>query len=466
MLKSNTNTNIEPRKLTVTVILGITVLILTVGLGTQAVAAEEWNEEETSVDVKLHEVVHTSEGIYAVGENGVVVKRTEDGWETVIEDGPSGNGNDLYGADVTDDGDSLWFVGANGAIGKYDVSSGSLNDLSAPMDVTNNFNDVAVSRDGSNVYVAGDSGKIYYSFDDGETGTWNSSTPGSGSAITGIDFYNWRSGHAVDSNGNVFATTDGKTWDKIGISGADRLYSIDSDTSHDVWVSGESGMVFEYDGSDWESTDLGSFDLHDIENENGGYVVGDNGTVYRLDSGEWEEETTDTTENLAGVSIGEPDVAVGADGTAITNADTNTPPTANFTYTPNEPEVGEEVTFNASASNDTDGTIESYDWDTDDDGEYEKSGETITHTFESSVDETVTLRVTDNDGAINTTLETITVTEESSDTDTDGGGSTDGSTGDSTTNPNNARPIAGFEVSPEDPSAGESVTFTSDSFDP
>ncbi len=104
---------------------------------------------------------------------GVVLSRGAEGWRKELDGGPTGNGNgnDLYGAAVTDDGKRLWFVGASGAIGEYDVESGVLVDRSAPNDVTNNFNDVAVAgnADEADVYVAGDSGSIYYSFENGET---------------------------------------------------------------------------------------------------------------------------------------------------------------------------------------------------------------------------------------------------------------------------------------------------------
>ncbi|RXK51850.1 hypothetical protein EAF64_04235 [Halorientalis pallida] len=61
---------------------------------------------------------------------------------------------------MTDDGERLWFVGSSGAIGEYDVATGSLTSRAAPMDVTNNFNDVAVTGEAgeANVYVAGGAG--------------------------------------------------------------------------------------------------------------------------------------------------------------------------------------------------------------------------------------------------------------------------------------------------------------------
>jgi hypothetical protein len=77
----------------------------------------------------------------------------------------------------------------------------------------------------------------------------------------------------------------------------------------------------------------------------------------------------------------------------------NRSPTADFTYSPQEPSVGEEVTLDASGSGDPDGTITKYEWDFDNDGTYEKSGQQVTVSFETVEDQLVNLRVTDSKGA-------------------------------------------------------------------
>jgi hypothetical protein len=282
-----------------------------------------WTAVASPTGSTLHDVEYTAAGGYAVGGGGVVLERTAEGWQKIIDGGPTGNGNSLYGADVTDDGKRLWFVGSSGAIGEYDVETGNLNDHSAPMDVTNNFNDVSVTGEAgeANVYVAGDSGKMYYSFENGEEGTWEYVTPGSGSNINAVDFYDDKKGHIVDGNKSVFHTQDGATWDKIGLADANvNFYGVDSDGAEDVWVSGGGGMIFHWDGVEWTPADTGDAGLRDIEvtdDDSDGLTVGGGGKVYDLSSGRWTQEATPTGENLKAVVRGSPDIAVGAGG-AIT----------------------------------------------------------------------------------------------------------------------------------------------------
>ncbi|MFB6269599.1 MAG: WD40/YVTN/BNR-like repeat-containing protein [Halobacterium sp.] len=307
---------------------GITKAIGAAAAGTAFAGAAGAASTDTVFDVvesptasTLHDVEYTSAGAYAVGGGGVVLERGGEGWTKLLDGGPTGNGNDLYGADVTDDGKRLWFVGASGAIGEYDVEAGVLTDHSAPMDVTNNFNDVSVTgnADEANVYVAGDSGKMYYSYEDGATGSWDYTTPGSGAAIHAVDFFDDRKGHIVDGNTSVFYTRDGGTWDRLGVEDANHnFYGVDSDGFDDVWVSGAGGTVYRWNGSEWRRADTGDATLRDVEVESGdGFTVGGGGNVYERPDSEWEARSTPTGENLKAVVRGATTIAVGAGGTII-----------------------------------------------------------------------------------------------------------------------------------------------------
>ena len=89
----------------------------------------------------------------------------------------------------------------------------------------------------------------------------------------------------------------------------------------------------------------------------------------------------------------------------------NEEPVADFTYSPLDPISGEVVYFNASASNDADGTIEKYTWDFGDGTS--SGGKTTTHKFDVgeflSKTFTVSLTVVDNEGAHDTYSKQITV---------------------------------------------------------
>jgi|APHM01.1.fsa_nt_gi hypothetical protein len=307
-------------------------------LGSVATAESAgWETVTSSVDATLNDVEQTARNDFAVGGAGVVIERTERGWRKVVDGGPTGNGSDLYGADVTDDGKRLWFAGASGAIGEYDVETGNLVDHSAPNDVTNNFVDVAVTgnADEANVYVAGDSGSVQYSFENGATGTWNGVSVGQGAGIQAIDFHDDRSGHLVNGNANAFATDDGTTWNGIGIADADvSLYGVDSDAPDDVWVAAGAGTVYHYspdaEGTPkWVPEKVGEPTLRDIEvTGDAGYAVGDSGAVFERTGGEWSREETPIGQGLAAVvDTADNDVAVGASGTVIaTNPDSEADP--------------------------------------------------------------------------------------------------------------------------------------------
>jgi PKD repeat protein len=87
--------------------------------------------------------------------------------------------------------------------------------------------------------------------------------------------------------------------------------------------------------------------------------------------------------------------------------DIKSPPIASFSYYPENPIVNETITFNASNSTDSDGTIENYEWDFGD-GEIAE-GEIVIHSYSSAKNYTVKLTVTDNEGATNSTAEIIHV---------------------------------------------------------
>ncbi len=83
-----------------------------------------------------------------------------------------------------------------------------------------------------------------------------------------------------------------------------------------------------------------------------------------------------------------------------------------FTVDNQSGEAPLEVNFDASSSADPDGTIEKYEWDFSDDGQYKDGkGKTIKHTFEKIGTYKVSLRVTSTTGRSNTSEKEISVVE-------------------------------------------------------
>lgn len=91
----------------------------------------------------------------------------------------------------------------------------------------------------------------------------------------------------------------------------------------------------------------------------------------------------------------------------------NQPPVADFFWTPQNPSQNQPITFDASASQDPDGTIISYEWDWDNDGIYDEtqSSPTTTHIWTIAGSYPVTVRVTDDDDASSTVIKTVIVSE-------------------------------------------------------
>lgn len=119
----------------------------------------------------------------------------------------------------------------------------------------------------------------------------------------------------------------------------------------------------------------------------------------------------------------------------------NKPPVAAFRFTPETPQMGDQVCFNASESHDPDGKLVRYEWDFDGDGTFDETTTEpkICRIFELAGNFTVTLRVTDTDGATADFTRTLTVS---------GVGAMPA-----------AIPLARFVFSPAVPNAGDPVTF-------
>ena len=115
--------------------------------------------------------------------------------------------------------------------------------------------------------------------------------------------------------------------------------------------------------------------------------------------------TTDPTGELAPISEPGPYVYEGI----ACYVWTGLPPVASFTYSPENPVVGEEIVFDASSAYDPDGGVVNYSWDFDaSDGiQADAEGEVVSHNYSEAGEYTVILTVTDDNDMINTTTHKV-----------------------------------------------------------
>jgi hypothetical protein len=292
-----------------------------------------WKTVSSPVSVTLHDAVHSANGPVAVGKGGRVVARASDGtWGVIVENGPSARGETLYCADVTDDGKRVWFAGANGALGYYDLPEHARTDCSAPRGVGNAFHGVAVSgaRGTEKVLVADGSGNaLPGEVTDGEP-TWDDPTSASGgAALSALSADGDGIGYAVDSNSNAWRTT-ASGWQRIGVADAQNSFYAVTATADVVVVGGGNGRVYEWErpaetdagGTDpvaWTPFTLGSFTVQGLDGDGTELLAGggSGNLYYRKGERDWTPVGWSGSKSLRGVAVGDPNLAVGKSGTIV-----------------------------------------------------------------------------------------------------------------------------------------------------
>jgi hypothetical protein len=303
--------------------------LLTLGSPVAGQSTDDWTVAESPTEKTLNSAAETLEGPFAVGAGGDVLARRQSGWQKVVEYGPQARSRRLTGADVTDDGRAIWFVGGSGVIGEYRVDTETLTNYSAPKGKTSTWEDCAVvgtAGENERLYFVNGSGELLVGVrqDSGAVKYQDVTKPGGGSTIPGIDFRARKAGHVCSTSQLVSETTDGgKNWQRIGIDfSGEGFFDIASVEAKDVNVAAGNGIVYRYDGFRWtphvidgERQAIRGID-RDSEN---GLAAGDGGKVYeRQSAGQWKRFQTSAKAQLQGVARGKThDVAVGAGGTIV-----------------------------------------------------------------------------------------------------------------------------------------------------
>lgn len=303
-----------------------------------------WQSVTTPFSVDLYDVVQTDDGPFAVGGGGTLVANRGQGWETVVDSGPAGQSKTLRSIAVTDNETRLWFAGASGAIGMYDLIRNRTYDFSYSKDISDSWQSIAVFGTGGSekVFVANGSGTVLSVTLSGlEATSWSPSKPGSGSSIPALAATDDGLVYAADTAGNVYERRPGE-WATIGIKNAQAtLNDVTVGPTKNVYVAAGDGILYRYDpaAETWKSIEIPAAGLRAVDTADEHLVVlSESNTVYRrpLDGRtSWQKESTPTGSDLLAIATGYPDIAVGKAGTVVERPP-RSPPNAEQPETPPE----------------------------------------------------------------------------------------------------------------------------------
>mgnify|MGYP006280001165 CR=1 FL=1 len=289
-----------------------------------------WVEVDSPTNVALRDVTGTANGPVAVGDKGVAVGRGNDRWGVILENGPGARSRALHAVDTTDDGERVYFAGAGGSFGYYDLRTEQRRDYSQPRGNANTFYALAVAGDrGEEKFLLGDgSGNVVPGWiRDGEEMNFDWETePNSGNAVEALAHDDDGYGYAIDVNSNVFMTTEDDGWMRVGVDDAQGSF-YDCAFGDGVFLTGGgNGMVFEAaelldhdDDATWTPTELGGSAVYGLDAGYGGQLAcGEGGSVFvRQTGGEWEQGKYDGGHTFRAGLIDEQMVVVGSGGLIV-----------------------------------------------------------------------------------------------------------------------------------------------------
>lgn len=287
----------------------------------------EWRRVATAFDVDLFDVIQTADGPYAVGASGTLATDRGAGWEVVLEAGPAADSSTLNSIAVTDDGTRVWFVGASGTIGAYNVETQRKYNYSYSGDVTTTWNAIAVSgkAESEEVLLGNGSGVVLPGIVDGADIAWEESTKlGGGSTVSALAFASETAVYAANTSGGVFKRVIENKWTEIGIADASaKFYDIHAEPGGHIYVAAGDGHLYRYDPSaqQWTPIAIGQTALRAIDRfQDHVYVLADSNAVYwrALNSEKrWQKTELPTGGDLVSLALGYPDIAVGKAGVII-----------------------------------------------------------------------------------------------------------------------------------------------------
>lgn len=322
------------------------------------------------------------------------------------------------------------YVGSwDGRVYALDAATGEVKDGNWPFTIEENITDSSPAVANGTVYIGSTHGgtepfKGYVYALDADTGelrggNWPFETEAvhsSPAVANGIVYVG-----SLDGNVYALNASDGTVQWSYEI---DQVYGSPAVADGTVYIGSWNNKVYALDATTGEPVWNQPFQTEGSVNSpavvNGAIYVGGGNKVYALDGASgnerWQFEIDDAVQGSPAVVngtvyVGVHDNTVYGIGLASGTAE-NKSPTAAFDIKPSEPTVGQEVTFDASASTDPDGSIKQYRWDLTGDGELDTQGEQTTYVFEQTGEYEVTLTVVDEEGNEGTAEDSVTIRDE------------------------------------------------------
>lgn len=288
-----------------------------------------WHAADSPTSRTLYDVVVSRAGVFAVGEDGIIVGRCHGIWNRIDKDSPNLEvvGNTLYDAATPEDGRNVWFCGSSGAIGVYEPKEQELLDYSAPGEKTSTWETIAVggTKGKEYIFVGNGSGELLRGRRDGKDIDWvDVREPEGGSTLVDMEFPTANVGFLADSSGELVRTTNsGDSWNNIGIRGANHaLHSVGAADEKTVYVSADGGSVYRYNGTTWTEMSAGQASVRgiDIVDRTTGLACSGEGHIYNMRDGRWNAVGHFAGEALHSIIYGNeaaPHVAVGSGGIIV-----------------------------------------------------------------------------------------------------------------------------------------------------
>ena len=262
-----------------------------------------------SQQVNLRAGHFNAESGWAVGENGIILRFQNRGWQKE-EKASNLTPSCLNAIWISQDGSRGWAVGDNGTFLRFEDGQWQKDEKASSLN-SSHLRAIWMLSDGSEGWAVGDSG-VFFRFEDGQ---WQKDEKASSLTSHYLNaiwlLQDGSKGWAVGNEGTILCTTDsGKTWTLQSGPTTARLYSVHFVNATTGWAVGEEGTILSTTdgGQIWTAQNGGTWEnlrsVHFIDATTG-WAVGEEGKILSTtDSGKtWIAQSGGTTSLLCSVQF-------------------------------------------------------------------------------------------------------------------------------------------------------------------